>query len=81
MHFFANLVAGLDRHQNQLEIVPSVKNPTEIVVLLSELLNIGDETLHLNNPFKLISSHRRLGRRRELCLRLTRRSNGVHMRD
>jgi hypothetical protein len=44
--FFADFLARLDRHQDQLEIVTGVEDLAEEVVLLGQLLDVVDESLH-----------------------------------
>ena len=46
VNFLADLITGLDRHQDQLKIVAGVKHPAEIAVFLGQFLNVVDELLH-----------------------------------
>ena len=42
----AGLLAGLERHQNQLHVLAGIENAPIVLVLLSQLLNVLDKALH-----------------------------------
>ena len=46
-----DLVAGLQRHQHQLQIMPRVEHPPEIVVLFGQVFDIVAESVHLSLSF------------------------------
>jgi hypothetical protein len=58
MNFLSNLVAGLYGHEDKLEIVASVEDATEVVVLFRKFLDIVNKALHPSLPFAQITNRR-----------------------
>ncbi|MCZ7620834.1 MAG: hypothetical protein M5U32_21870 [Myxococcota bacterium] len=48
MDFLADVVAGLDRHQHELQILSRIEHAPEIAVLLGELLDIVHKATHVD---------------------------------
>ena len=44
--FLSDFIAGLDRHEDKLEVMPGVQYAAEIVVFFRQLFDVVDETLH-----------------------------------
>src|SRR3546814_18269829 len=50
MHLFADLFAGFQRHQHQLQVLPSIEDTAEILILDSPRLDIVDIDFHNSAP-------------------------------
>src|SRR6185437_14280172 len=48
--FFSDLAAGLDRHQDQLEVLACIEDSPEIIIFLGQLLDICYKAFHLELP-------------------------------
>src|SRR5690606_38155099 len=46
MHFLADLLAGIERHQDELEVLAGVEHAAKVGVPLSQLLDVVGEALH-----------------------------------
>src|SRR5690606_17758520 len=46
MHFLADLLAGVERHQDELEVLAGVEHAAKVGVPLSQLLDVVGEALH-----------------------------------
>jgi hypothetical protein len=46
VNFFADLITGLDRHEDKLNVVAGVENAPEVVVVLSPLFDVVNKTFH-----------------------------------
>jgi len=46
MRLEADILAGLERHQYELKIVACIEHVAEVRVVLRQLLDIGDKSLH-----------------------------------
>lgn len=49
MHLLADLLARPERHQDKLNVLPSIKNPAEIFVLFGQFLDIVGKPFHLEH--------------------------------
>ena len=56
VHLVTDLLAGLQRHQHQLQMFSRIKNMTKIDVLLDEFFDIFNEALHGGSPAVVIIS-------------------------
>jgi hypothetical protein len=50
MYFLANVLARLQRHQNQLKMSTGVDHAPEIQIFLCQIFDVADETLHDTPP-------------------------------
>src|SRR5690606_27659983 len=46
VHFFADLLPGLEGHQHELQMFAGVEHTSEIIVALGHVLDIPNEALH-----------------------------------
>ena len=59
VHFFADLLARLQGHQNQLEVVTGVEHPAKVGIVDGDAGDVGHETLHANSPVGMWFAARR----------------------
>lgn len=46
MDFFADLIPGLDRHEDELQVVSGIEHAAKVVVVFRQLLDVIDKALH-----------------------------------
>src|SRR5689334_5802833 len=53
VHFLADVLAGLQRHQHELQVLAGVEHAAEIVVLLRDPLDVIDKSFHRRSSIRL----------------------------